>query len=75
VSVFRSQSRGSPAEEALAAALAELGVPCRVETRANLAVIIADASAAARLADGEVRRRALALAREQGFTHLALELS
>jgi hypothetical protein len=74
MSVRRSQSRGTPEAEALAAALAELGVPCRVETRAKLAVVIADADGAARFAEGEVRQRALALAREQGFTHLALEL-
>jgi hypothetical protein len=74
MSVRRSQSKGTPQAEALAAALAQLGVPCRVETRANLAVVIADAVGAKRFGEPDVRQRALAAAREHGFTHLALEL-
>jgi hypothetical protein len=34
-----------------------------------------ESGVAQRLADGELRRAALALAREQGFTHLAVELA
>jgi hypothetical protein len=74
MSIRRSQSNSTPEAEALAAALAELGVPCRVETRGHLAVVLADAGGAKRFGEADVRQRALAVAREHGFTHLALEL-
>ena len=54
--------------------LAESGVPCKVETRAGLAVLIATPDVVAKLGDAELRRTALALAREHGFTHVAIEL-
>jgi hypothetical protein len=61
----------------LEAALRTIGVDGRVEARGALAVIVphdgADALAGA-LADAALRRGAAALAREHGFTHLALEL-
>lgn len=60
--------------QALEGALAERGLVVRVEPRAGFAVLIADAETAARLGDAELRRTALALAREQGFTHVAIEL-
>jgi hypothetical protein len=59
----------------LAAELAGIGVPCKVEPRAALAVLMVETGVAQKLADGELRRSALALAREQGFTHLAVELA
>lgn len=74
MSIRRSQGQSSAEESALARKLAELGVPCRVETRNKLAVIVAGAEGAMRFEDADVRKRALAAAREQGFTHLALEL-
>jgi hypothetical protein len=74
MSVRRSLGQGTAESDALAATLAELGVPCRVEVRGNLAVIIAGAEGAKRFGDADVRKRALAAARENGFTHLALEL-
>jgi hypothetical protein len=74
MSIRRSLGQSSAEESALALKLAELGVPCRVETRANLAVIVAGTEGAKRFADAEVRKRALAAAREHGYTHLALEL-
>ena len=74
MTIRRSQGKASAEAEALAAALSQLGVPCRVETRGALAVIVADAAGAKRFGEAEVRQRALALARENGFTHLALEL-
>ena len=55
-------------------ALAERGLPCRVEPRAGLAVLIADRETMAALSDLEVRRATLTLAREHGFTHVAVEL-
>jgi hypothetical protein len=59
----------------LVAALVGMGVPSAVEPRGTLAVLRVSAAAMARLAEPEVRRAVLALAREQGFTHVAVELS
>ena len=71
MSVRRETPGGKPALEG---ALAERGLVCRVESRFGLAVLIANAATVARLGDTEVRRSALALAREHGFTHVAIEL-
>lgn len=74
---IRRTADGRSEQEARAAALADAlraaGIPCRVEARAALAVLFAEDGGAA-LATPEARRRALALAREQGFTHVALEV-
>lgn len=59
--------------DALEQALRALGVDGRVEARGGLALLVPRAGAGA-LADGSLRRRAAALAREHGFTHLALEI-
>lgn len=69
---IRREMPGGPS--VLERELAELGVPCRVETRAGLAVLIATPDVAARLGEPELRRQALAFAREHGFTHVAIEL-
>ncbi len=69
---IRREMPGGPS--ALERGLTELGVPCRVESRAGLAVLIATPDVAARLGEAELRRQALALAREHGFTHVAIEL-
>jgi hypothetical protein len=61
--------------DALVAALVGMGLPGRVEPRAGLAVLRVSAAVMARLAEPEVRRAVVALAREQGFTHVAVELS
>jgi hypothetical protein len=63
--------------DVLAQRLTEMGLPARVEPRGTLAVIQVSASIMARLAEPEVRRAVLALAREQeaGFTHVAVELA
>lgn len=58
---------------ALEAALRAAGLPCVVEGRDALAVVTVPGSRS-RFADDDVRLRTLALAREHGFTHLALEL-
>ncbi len=60
---------------ALGAALSTLGLRCAVESRAGLAVIAADASHVAALGRLESRREVLALARQHGFTHVAVELT
>jgi hypothetical protein len=58
---------------ALEAALGRLGITGRIEARERLAVLV-PSGGIAELADAATRRRASALAREHGFTHLALEL-
>ena len=60
---------------AFGAALAEIGLHCAVESRARLAVMVADAAQLAALVSLESRREVLALAREHGFTHVAVELT
>lgn len=59
----------------LVQSLTGMGLPARVEPRATLAVIQVSAAVMARLAEPEVRRAVLALAKEQGFTHVAVELA
>jgi hypothetical protein len=59
---------------ALAAAIAELGVQCALEARGGLALLLPVAESVATLQAPEVRRAVLALAREHGFTHVAIEL-
>ena len=71
MSIRRETPGGHPALEG---ALAERGLVCRVEGRFGLAVLIADAATVARLGDAGVRREAIALARQHGFTHVAIEL-
>jgi hypothetical protein len=71
VSIRRETAAGPSALERM---LAERGLPARVEPRAGLAVLIVDRSTMTALADAEVRRATLALAREHGFTHVAVEL-
>lgn len=55
--------------------LTGMGLPARVEPRGTLAVIQVSATLMARLSEPEVRRAVLALAKEQGFTHVAVELA
>jgi hypothetical protein len=57
----------------LEAALGRIGIGGRIEARERLAVLVPGAGVAL-LADAALRRQASALAREHGFTHLALEL-
>ena len=59
---------------ALAAALQAIGLECRVEPRENLALITSNEPQPS-LVDGDLRRKVLTLAREHGFTHVAVELS
>jgi hypothetical protein len=59
--------------EALRQALAALGIRGVVEARGALAILSIDDDAAP-LRDPELRARAVALASEHGFTHLALEV-
>jgi hypothetical protein len=58
----------------LESALQASGVPCAVEARAALAVIVTSAAGVARLTSDEHRQTALTLARRHGFTHAAVEL-
>jgi hypothetical protein len=59
---------------ALAARLAELGLACAIEARGKLVLLMPDQATVAKLADDTLRRAALALAKEHGFTHAAIEL-
>ena len=59
---------------ALSADIAALGVPCDVEARGGLVLLHPTPEGVIRLADDEVRRAALALAKQHGFTHVAIEL-
>lgn len=61
--------------ETLQEALRAMGFPCKVEARDKLAILTPqpDADSGA-LADAELRARAVALVREHGFTHVALEI-
>lgn len=61
-------------DHALEGALAERGLVVKVEPRAGLAVLVANEATVKQLGDAEVRRAAIALAREHGFTHVAIEL-
>ena len=59
---------------ALAAAIAELGVQCSLEARGGLAVLLPVPESVTTLQSPEMRGAVLALAREHGFTHVAIEL-
>jgi hypothetical protein len=57
----------------LETALREIGIACAVEAHDRLAMIIPD-DAARELGEAPVRRETLRIAREHGFSHVALEL-
>ena len=57
----------------LEAALVVRGIACRVEERDRLALLVPHGPIG-QLVDPVARREVLALVREHGFTHLALEL-
>jgi hypothetical protein len=59
---------------ALAAAIAALGVQCSLEARGGLALLTPVPESIEKLQAPETRRTVLALAREHGFTHVAIEL-
>lgn len=59
---------------ALAAAIAELGIDCALEARGGLALLLPTPEGVAALQVDESRRAVVALAREHGFTHVAIEL-
>jgi len=67
--------RGKRPAEELRSALKALGVHAHVEVRERLALVVpergADVSA---LFDEETRRQAVAAAKREGFTNLALEI-
>jgi hypothetical protein len=58
----------------LAAAIAELGIDCALETRGGLALLLPTPEGVAALQVDERRRAVLALAKAHGFTHVAIEL-
>jgi hypothetical protein len=60
---------------ALATALAAEDFPCGVEGRAGMAVLSVAPAMLPALASPERRARVLAIARELGFSHVAVELA
>lgn len=60
--------------ESFERALAARGIPCHVEAREKLAVLVATGSAGEHLSDAATRRELHALAATHGFSHVALEL-
>ena len=60
---------------ALARSLERAHMSCMVEARAGLALIVCDEAQQVRLASVDARRDVLALARQHGFTHIAVELA
>lgn len=59
--------------DSLGAALRALGIPCTVEAQGRLAVLVPDGDVSL-LERDDVRRAAVVLLADHGFTHLALEL-
>jgi hypothetical protein len=59
---------------ALAAAIAELGVQCSLEARGGLALLLPVTDSVLALQSPDTRRAVVALARQHGFTHVAIEL-
>lgn len=59
---------------ALAAAISELGIRCSLEPRGGLAVLVPLGSSMVMLQSADTRRALVALAKQHGFTHVAVEL-
>ncbi len=70
----RGSAEDRDRETALARALERADMTCAVEARGGLALLICDESQQARLASSDARRAVLALAKQHGFTHIAVEL-
>jgi hypothetical protein len=70
-----SESEARRKADQLVAALVGMSVPAGVEPRGALAVLRVSADVMARLAEPAVRREVLALAKAEGFTHVAVELA
>ncbi|MBW8769466.1 MAG: hypothetical protein JF589_06925 [Gemmatimonadetes bacterium] len=73
----RSEERGDRSARnavALGAAIAKLGVDCALEVRGGLALLLPSPTGAVALQVVETRRAVLALAKDHGFTHVAIEL-
>jgi len=71
------ESRGDRSSRnavALAAAIAKLGIRCALEVRGGLALLLPAPDEVAVLQQDENRRAVLSLAKEHGFTHVAIEL-
>jgi hypothetical protein len=76
LSIRRQNTDTNATAAALREALSSRGLVFDVEARDKLAVLIArDPAAAQRLTDAEERQAIVALAREHGFTHVALEIA
>lgn len=69
-----AESEARKKADQLVAALVGMSIPAGVEPRGTLAVIRVPADVMARLSEPGVRREILALAKAQGFSHVAVEL-
>jgi hypothetical protein len=75
--VIADESRGDRSARngvALAAAIAKLGIDCALEVRGGLALLLPTPDGVAALQTDANRRAVLSLAKEHGFTHVAIEL-
>ena len=66
--------RSSRKAAVFAAELSKLGIECSLEMRGGLALLLPTRDGVAALQLDETRRAVLALARQHGFTHVAIEL-
>jgi hypothetical protein len=66
--------RSSRNAVALAAAIAKLGIECALEVRGGLALLMPMQDSVISLQDDGTRSAVLALVKEHGFTHVAIEL-
>ena len=71
----RGSAEDRDRETALARALGAKGITCTVEARMGLALIKCDESQQVLLASSDARSTMLALAKQHGFTHIAVELA
>lgn len=60
---------------ALARALEHTGLLCTVEARAGLALLLCDEPQLVRLVSADARGAVLLLAKQHGFTHIAVEFA
>jgi hypothetical protein len=66
--------RSSRNAVALAAAIAKLGIECALEVRGGLALLMPAQDSVIALQNDDTRSAVLALVKEHGFTHAAIEL-
>jgi hypothetical protein len=66
--------RSSRSATALAAAIGQLGIECALEVRGGLVLLLPTQDGVIALQVDETRRAVLTLAKQHGFTHVAIEM-